>query len=442
MNTMASRAASTAESARTALRLAVWTVRQPRYAALTGAMTILAIVCVIAGTWQLQRYQRSVRINDAIQSNAQAAAAELSAVTVNLTGQGAVPSHEALDYRTVDAVGSFLPRPAEFVRYESVDNVNGFWVLGSLRTPDGILLVVRGFVAAASTGAPPATVSPAPVGSVRIVGQLRAADTSAEHLSSDGGQVSLESINATQQSARLGAPVYQAYLTLNPGEPGTAGLTPLGAPDLSNPAGGAPPWQHLAYIIQWYLFALIALGAPFAICRRELREAGRRYLGVDTGTQELGADAASDPLSLTSGDGTGVSATGVLATRPVGSLVRTERIVEARTSRAERLADRYGRSLGPAGARAPDLARAVARDVEARAAAISTPARSDPYHDSYNDQLWLLALADGNIPEFDPTLIPEVSTASTPPTSSPLVIDADPQLPHDDTDPPPPVGRD
>ena len=74
-------------------------------------------------------------------------------------------------------------------------------------------------------------------------------------------------------------PIYNGYAELEAGQPGTAG-PPRDArsPDLSNPAGGALEPQHFAYIIQWYLFALLALAAPFAMARaeRKRRRAQRR----------------------------------------------------------------------------------------------------------------------------------------------------------------------
>ena len=56
-------------------------------------------------------------------------------------------------------------------------------------------------------------------------------------------------------------------------QPGTAGLIQIPAPDLSNPAGGAIEPQHLAYVIQWFLFAALALAAPFVMARAETRRA-------------------------------------------------------------------------------------------------------------------------------------------------------------------------
>ena len=61
------------------------------------------------------------------------------------------------------------------------------------------------------------------------------------------------------------------YVELSDGQPGTSGLVAIPAPDLSNPAGGAVEPQHVAYVLQWYLFAMLALAAPVVIARSERR---------------------------------------------------------------------------------------------------------------------------------------------------------------------------
>ena len=53
------------------------------------------------------------------------------------------------------------------------------------------------------------------------------------------------------------------------------------APSLSNPSGGAGELQLLSYVVQWYVFALLALLGPFALARAEVRDARRRFLGID-----------------------------------------------------------------------------------------------------------------------------------------------------------------
>jgi cytochrome oxidase assembly protein ShyY1 len=121
----------------------------------------------------------------------------------------------------------------------------------------------------------------------------------------------VESINPPEQAARLGVPVFDGYAELLDGQPGTAGMIAMPSPDLSNPAGGAIEPQHVAYIIQWYLFALLALAAPIAMVRAETRHPETRDLD----------EVADQPVTPD--------------TPPT-----------AEQARAAKLADRYGRAVG------------------------------------------------------------------------------------------------
>ncbi len=82
----------------------------------------------------------------------------------------------------------------------------------------------------------------------------------------------VESINPAEQAQRLDASVYNGYAELLAGQAGTAGMQAVPAPSLGNPAGGALEPQHFAYIIQWYLFALLALAAPVVMARSESKQ--------------------------------------------------------------------------------------------------------------------------------------------------------------------------
>ena len=68
--------------------------------------------------------------------------------------------------------------------------------------------------------------------------------------------------------------MFDGYAELLRGQPGSHDpqLIAVPAPGLSNPAGGAVEPQHFAYIVQWYLFALLALAAPFAMVRADRKE--------------------------------------------------------------------------------------------------------------------------------------------------------------------------
>jgi cytochrome oxidase assembly protein ShyY1 len=245
------------------------TLREPRYAALSALMVVVALGCVGAGTWQILRFEQKVHANDALTANAHAAPVPVGDV-LPLVGDGSAGT-DAVEFRTVVATGRYHPSGQGLVRLRSVDGTQGFYVLTPLRTAHGTLLVTRGFVAARPDGSAPTAVSAPPSGTVTVRG--RAQPPQARRDSAAGipaGQLS--SINPADQQTRLGSPVYNGSVELFAGQPGTSGLTAIPPPDLSNPAGGAVEPQHFAYVIQWYLFAVLALAAPFAMARAERRE--------------------------------------------------------------------------------------------------------------------------------------------------------------------------
>jgi len=273
------------------------TLREPRYASLAALMLLVALVCVGAGTWQIARFDGKVHDNDAMRANAHLPTAPVDKV-LPLVGAPA-PSQDAVRYRTITATGRFDATHTARVRLRTVGGTDGDLVLTPLVTSAGDLLVVRGLFA---TGRHTPVTAP-PSGQVTIRGRVQTSESNRDS-AADVARGQLLSINASAQAAHLGKPVYDGYAELLPGQPGTQGLTAIPAPDLSNPAGGAVEPQHFAYIIQWYLFALLALAAPFAMMRADRRE--------------------REPI-----DGT-----------PVGSAPQTD---EQR--RSAKLADRYGRTV-------------------------------------------------------------------------------------------------
>ena len=366
-------------------------------------MFVVAVGCVVAGTWQISRYEQTARTNRVLDANAHAAAVPLTTALVPLVHHGPSPSREAIRFRTVTVSGTYLPGAAQLVRNQSLVDATGYYVLNPLRTADGVLLVVRGFVPDGGRDVPPATIAPPPTGTVQITGRLQMASTSND-AASELSHNEVESINPAEQASRLGDPVYDAYQTLDVNQPGTDGVTALPDPDLSNPAGGAVEPQHLAYIIQWYLFALLALAAPFAIARHEVRDAQKRFLGIDPAQQEFGDDRSA----IEAGSSPGAT----VAVRSDGAVVRAGQPTPEQWQRAARLADRYGRSIGvgqvAAAVRSARTGRPPRRtespssvDYDRAADNSATrPHRSrDDYHGSYNDYLWELAMADGATPD-------------------------------------------
>lgn len=244
----------------------------PRYAALATLMLFVAVVCVAAGTWQITRYDGKHVANDDLRHNAHDAPVAVASV-LPVVGDGPAPGDDTVEFRPVTVTGTYDPAGQLLLRRQQVDDRDGYTVLTPLRTDTGpVLLVARGFVADTTTTLSPGAVPAPPGGTVTVTARAEASDTGDDKFSALGnGQV--DTVNAASAAQRLGGAVYAGYVELEAGQPGTTGLTALPAPDLSNPAGGAFELQHLAYIVQWYLFAGLALAAPLVMIRTDRKRA-------------------------------------------------------------------------------------------------------------------------------------------------------------------------
>jgi cytochrome oxidase assembly protein ShyY1 len=239
-------------------------------------MVLIAGVCIGLGTWQIARLGQKIGWNDELRNNAHAAPQPVAAV-LPIVGRAPAPHSHAIQFKRVTAAGTFDAARQNVVRLADVNGQIGFYVLTPLDTSDGTLLVVRGFLA---DNVAPATIPAPPTGVVSVVARVEPGQSSND----DAGRLAadqLESINPVQQAARLGRPVFNAYAELLTGQPGVGSLTPIPDPDLSNPAGGAVEPQHVAYIIQWFLFAALALAAPIAMARSETRHRDEREFDSD-----------------------------------------------------------------------------------------------------------------------------------------------------------------
>lgn len=252
-----------------------------RSLALIAACLVLAATCTAAGVWQLHRYGQKRQENAELRHSAQRAAVPVADVLP--VGR---PVDPALRLRQVSAVGRYEPAGQVLVRQRSVGGRTGFLVVTPLRTADGVLLVARGFVPALGSATQSPPVPPAPAGEVTVTGRVYPSEPARPAATLPPGQV--ERIDVPDLAGRAGGGpgyrgTYGGYLELvssQPAEP--AALTLLPAPDLSNPAGGAVEGQHLAYIVQWFFFALLALAGPVLLPVLERRS-------------RAGADAAEQP---------------------------------------------------------------------------------------------------------------------------------------------------
>lgn len=239
------------------------TLRKPQYAALLVIAVLIATGCSIAGVWQIHRYDWKRDTNHVLKHNnadrAVAADRLLSTTT---------PLPAALKFREVTATGRYEPAGQLLVRNREVDGDPALLVVTPLRTSGATLLVVRGYVPLSGPATQTPKVPPPPTGTVTITTRLYPSEPHAPAAGLPAGQINR--INTRDIAARLGVPTYQAYAELTKSSARSA-LPQLPPPDMSNPAGGAFQLQHLAYVGQWFCFAIIALAAPFILAWIEER---------------------------------------------------------------------------------------------------------------------------------------------------------------------------
>jgi cytochrome oxidase assembly protein ShyY1 len=244
------------------------TTRQRRYLGLFGLSLVIAIICALAGTWQIARFHEKHDANHELRANNKLQTVDVA----QALGPAARPkaTGKTAQFRHVSATGVYLASRQTLERGQTVNSNVGYLVITPFQTSAGVLLVNRGFIE--QTGK--ATLTPAapapPTGVVSITARMQPADTKADRL----GQLSsdqVEAINPILQAQRIGAPVWNGYAELLDSQPGASGLTVIPSPDLSNPAGGAEEPQHAAYVVQWYLFGGLALAMPFVLAAAERR---------------------------------------------------------------------------------------------------------------------------------------------------------------------------
>lgn len=260
----------------------------PRWLGALALTMVAAAVMVLLGNWQLDRYQGRTEVNEQIDAGQRMTPAPLAdALRVPTGGAGTVGPAPAKDkvWTRVTVTGRYDPTNTVLVRGRTVDSRVGFEVLTPLVLADGsALLVDRGWIPPAPGGAtaqPP--VPAAPTGDVTVVGRVHETESGAGAVARRDGRLEIRRIGVSRLAGELPYPVYGAYLLLDE-------QTPAADPVFKAvPVGHANNWQNFGYVVQWWLFAVMALFGYGWVARRE----AHRAAGI--GTTPVPLDRAAEP---------------------------------------------------------------------------------------------------------------------------------------------------
>lgn len=255
---------------------------------LTLVALALVPTMVELGFWQFHRHYNRVAQNTLIADNLNAKPVPVETLTS--------PGHTVprADYwRRVTATGTFDTAHEVVVRRRTnADDKVGMHVLTPLVLKDGrVLLVNRGWVPAATNQTAYPEVPPAPRGEVTVTGRLKADETTGASGIKDlkglpDRQVML--INSAQQAELTGAEVLGGYLEQT--DPAAPGGLPEQIPDPDHDSIGA----HMAYAIQWWLFASgVPVGWVILVRREKKDQEAARNAGPADGPESPEPAAAA-----------------------------------------------------------------------------------------------------------------------------------------------------
>ncbi|MBT2504339.1 SURF1 family protein [Streptomyces sp. ISL-98] len=254
---------------------------------LTLLMLALIPTMTELGFWQLHRHEHRVAQNKLIADNLTAKPLPVG----DLTSPGhTVPRADY--WRRVTATGTYDTAHEVVVRRRtSADDRVGYHVLTPLVLGDGrAVLVNRGWIPFGADQQAFPRIPAAPKGEVTVTGRLKADETTAGSGIKDLSglpprQIML--INSEQQAKTLSRPVLGGYIEQT--EPVPAGPKPelIPSPD----ADSIGP--HMAYAVQWWLFAAAVPVGWVVLVRRELRDRAEAAVAGDGGTGDSGGDGGA-----------------------------------------------------------------------------------------------------------------------------------------------------
>lgn len=232
----------------------------PRWLLWHAALAVVLVAFTLLGLWQLDHFEHHAT------SRGDRPVVDIDRVV--RPGDRLASDDVA---RRVRATGAYDDARTLLVPGREHDGRTGFLVVTPLRTASGLLPVVRGWVAARSSGA-----TTAPGGRLTLTGRLQGSEnrdaSSIDPLtalpSDEVAYVATFSLlEIWPYSPRA---LYDGYVVATREVPASA-ATPARV-DAQSPSAGVGRWRNLAYALNWWLFGIAALFFWGSVIRRAISE--------------------------------------------------------------------------------------------------------------------------------------------------------------------------
>ncbi len=244
------------------LRRPIWILSHVLIAALLVALISL-------GFWQRSRYYEEKNKGDRLEAAKSAPSHSLDDLVSLDDAPGSVP--DSVRYKRVQVSGTYDVANEVLVNNRSLDGAPGAWILTPLVQSDGSAVpVVRGWVPlSVAKSDPPFSEATPPEGTVEVLGNVQLTQERESFGPTDPADGTLDAFSrvdlrrfAKQLPYRL-EPVYVVLDTQTPAQSGDyPALVDLQVSD---------PSQNFGYMVQWWVFALIAAGGYPLVLRMVAR---------------------------------------------------------------------------------------------------------------------------------------------------------------------------
>ncbi|HUP69942.1 MAG TPA: SURF1 family protein [Acidimicrobiales bacterium] len=255
---------------------------RPRW--LVGHLLAVALVVLLVclGLWQLRRH------DERRQTNALVASRSEQVVPLPAEGWSKGADASRLSFRKVRLLGRYQADKEVLVRFRSNQGLPGYHVLTPMTTPEGSIIVNRGWVPLELGNRWPDPAARPPAGEIAITGLLRTSQPASRFAPTrptESAPLSVGAVNVAGLQDRLSMPLYPLYLELDPSTADTAASfpEPLPAPELDE-------GPHRAYAAQWFFFAAGAAAgwvilARISVRRRQLNDPAERAISPEGRSQ-------------------------------------------------------------------------------------------------------------------------------------------------------------
>lgn len=233
------------------------TLRQPKWIVATVLVVVVAAVFVRLGFWQLDRLQQRQATNAVAREHIEAEPVDLASVLAEANGD-----LESLRYRRVLVTGTYDPSKEVLIRSQVHLGQAGFHVLTPLVANDGwVVLVNRGWVPL-SMDTPPVEARPQ-TGKQSVEGWVQPTQTRPALGPEDlpGDQTVFNRVDVGRIGEQIGYNLASVYIVAM-GERDEGLPIPVAVPDFNDQG------PHLAYAVQWFGFAAVALVGFYFLLRR------------------------------------------------------------------------------------------------------------------------------------------------------------------------------